>query len=307
MAALSLLIILITGSAHAADDASMPNVVQAIREIDNLMSMTRGMLSMIESDIARAKGKPGAPVKDLEDQKGVGLEMIGNLTKERARLQAIVDAWGAAFDANLKLGGELGELNETRSRLLTWGPRNPNGSINPWYAQGDIFRMRGEVTRMESEIPELKKAAEDAQKKFDDLMKKNAARESADAQARAGTEALRREIKKFPDPEFFFETEPRPSSGRWGSRFLLQPIAPGPFSPEMIAPIETRSPEPMSLMRPIESPEISPTTQLINPDIIPFPRIIPIRPETKPKFPGPPKTLPFKRPSRQRTLPFRAR
>jgi hypothetical protein len=113
-------------TAHAADDASMPNVVTAIRENENLLGMVRGMLKMTENELAKARGKAGAPVKDLEEERAAHLRMIENLTRELTRLRAIVSAWNEAFEANMKLGIKQGELEETRTRMANWDrPKNP--------------------------------------------------------------------------------------------------------------------------------------------------------------------------------------
>lgn len=277
--ALSLTIAFGATPALATDDASMPDVIQAIRETDQLLGMVRGTLSMIEGDIARARGKAGAPIKDLEEEKKTGLEMIENLTKERARLQKIVNAWGAAFDANLKLGAKLGELNETKNRLPGW-------KDSPWYVDGDITRMKAEIKKLEKEIPALRKAAEDAQREFENLMKKNIVKEAATDQLRAGTEAFKRELNKFPDPDYWemrLDGKMVPSNRRLGSRFVGQLPPWRPQSPELTPPIDMRFPATIPLR---------PQTQY--PATIPFPQIFPIRPNIYPYiYQGPPVIIPF--------------
>jgi hypothetical protein len=156
-----------------------------------------------------------------------------------------------------------------------------------------MARMRREIAQMEQEIPKLKQEAEKAQKKFDDLMAKNAAKEARDAQMRAGTDSLKRDLEKFPDQDFWYlrmKGGVVPKNERFQTRFMLQPPPPGPRSPELTPPIDMRFPATIPL-------------QPALPYTIPFTTVIPISPYIHPVL------LPFA-PAQQTQpiiLPFRGR
>ena len=292
-------------SARAADPGDrLARVNGAARETNNLLGMFRGMLSMVNADIAAmtAKNKGTPPDEDglflkLQADKTLAEDAIKNMTATLEGLMKIQEAARGIGRAYTDLIMTKAVITTNTDLIARWKP-------GPFSTPYDIRRMRREITAAQKKIPDLEKKIGALEGELQTMLDAQAKKDADAATLRTGAEKTRKDLNQFTDQEFFFG-EPAANARRLGSRFYLQaPVAPKAISPELAPRIADYSWWPVPAMPSISA---APAPAIIPfPTILPFPGINPVTPAYPPTLPfiAPGTTPPYTPPA---TLPFKPR